>query len=224
MSFRVAFDLDGTIADMQAVLTSEAERLFGSPQTPTPAVDEATTTDSSEAEAAPPPADRELTSRQHAELWDHVDRDRGLLARAAGNRTGHRRAHRRNSGGKAVGRHLLHDAPAGGGRLRYRTRHSSGSSGTAFRSRACSSSIARAARLPKRSISTRSSTIVRRTASMSRSTRRRPPILIWPRGDEDGPPGAARVGVRLVRTRLAKRSISSSNSTTRRTDAASCDR
>ena len=32
MSFRVAFDLDGTIADMQAVLRVEAERLFGRPR------------------------------------------------------------------------------------------------------------------------------------------------------------------------------------------------
>ena len=49
MPLRVAFDLDGTIADMHPVLRDEAERLFG------------------------PLADEFALSRaQHTQLWDHV--------------------------------------------------------------------------------------------------------------------------------------------------------
>jgi hypothetical protein len=49
MPLRVAFDLDGTIADMHPVLRDEAERLFG-----LPAVENA------------------LSRAQHSQLWDHV--------------------------------------------------------------------------------------------------------------------------------------------------------
>ena len=71
MSFRIAFDLDGTLADMQSVLRREAEGLFGAEATrgvapaggsigdPAPAA---------EVDALP------LTSRQMQRLWRHVKR------------------------------------------------------------------------------------------------------------------------------------------------------
>jgi hypothetical protein len=49
MPLRVAFDLDGTIADMQSVLRDEAERLFG-----------------------PARPESALSRAQQSQLWDHV--------------------------------------------------------------------------------------------------------------------------------------------------------
>lgn len=78
MSLRVAFDLDGTLADMEQVLRREAARLFGSATAP--AIDEtaASPDDSSrgaaELTAADLPASPniDLTSRQWARLWAHA--------------------------------------------------------------------------------------------------------------------------------------------------------
>jgi hypothetical protein len=53
MSLRIAFDMDGVLADMDAALGDEAERLFG-------ATPEALPTD-------------RLTPRQERRLWEHVE-------------------------------------------------------------------------------------------------------------------------------------------------------
>ena len=73
MALRVAFDLDGTIADMHVVLRREAEGLFGEAQLPSAA-------EQSGAEVGPPEepenvkvmAELHLTSRQQMQLWEHV--------------------------------------------------------------------------------------------------------------------------------------------------------
>ena len=199
MSFRVAFDLDGTIADMQAVLTSEAERLFGSPQTPASAVDEATTSDPGDAEAAPPPSDRELTSRQHAELWDHVtaiedfwlglpEIEPGIVARIAELATA-----RRWDVIFFTTRPQVAGSPVQNQTQQWLVRNGFPipSVFVVHRSRG---KIAEALDLdafvddrPENSLD---------VALDSKATA----VLIWPRGDENGPPGAARVGVRLVRS------------------------
>lgn len=70
MSLRVAFDLDGTLADMEQVLRAEATRLFGSP---TPAPHELAGDDAGRVDAPGPPS-ADLTSRQWARLWAHVRR------------------------------------------------------------------------------------------------------------------------------------------------------
>ncbi len=82
MPLRVAFDLDGTLADMHVVLRKEAERLFGEadvvttedrPGTEASARDQATAVnapDKPEAERAL--ADTYLTARQQMRLWEHV--------------------------------------------------------------------------------------------------------------------------------------------------------
>jgi hypothetical protein len=79
MPLRVAFDLDGTVADMYSALRREAERLFGRDQLSKPV----------SKDAAPPVAEGEaenaedattnlamdelhLTARQQMQLWDHV--------------------------------------------------------------------------------------------------------------------------------------------------------
>jgi hypothetical protein len=67
MSLRVAFDLDGTVADMQRVLRVEAERLFG--PNPSGTVSSETPSD---AEPVDVPADVPLTRSQQSALWDHV--------------------------------------------------------------------------------------------------------------------------------------------------------
>jgi len=83
MSLRVAFDLDGTLADMEQVLRREAERMF--PSAIRPSDDPATQTD---------PLNGGLTSRQWARLWSKVRRtedfwlslpeiDEGIVARIA---------------------------------------------------------------------------------------------------------------------------------------------
>ena len=68
MSLRVAFDLDGTVADMHAVLRQEAERLFGMDQRPD-AASAATPAEEGTLPVSPP---LDLTSPQQARLWDHV--------------------------------------------------------------------------------------------------------------------------------------------------------
>lgn len=73
MPLRVAFDLDGTIADMHVVLRKEAERLFG-------AAPLSTTVDQPGTEAGgkdEPDSDKvmaelHLSARQQMQLWEHV--------------------------------------------------------------------------------------------------------------------------------------------------------
>lgn len=72
MALRVAFDLDGTVADMQVVLRRESERLFGTPGTPDAATDTTEVTPKVETEAARAMIAMHLTSQQRTELWDHV--------------------------------------------------------------------------------------------------------------------------------------------------------
>ncbi|MBA3268901.1 MAG: hypothetical protein H0T71_00180 [Acidobacteria bacterium] len=72
MPLRIAFDLDGTIADMHTVLRARAEQLFGltelsqAPARPDPDPDQ------DEAESTKVTADMHLTPRQQAQLWEHV--------------------------------------------------------------------------------------------------------------------------------------------------------
>lgn len=71
MSFRIAFDLDGTLADMQSVLRREAEGLFGSEAMRGVAPADGSIGDpalAAEVDALP------LTSRQMQRLWRHVKR------------------------------------------------------------------------------------------------------------------------------------------------------
>lgn len=72
MPLRVAFDLDGTIADMHSVLRAEAAKLFppAQAQEPDPG-DEAPATQAGDGDP-PPPADLPLTAAQQARLWKHV--------------------------------------------------------------------------------------------------------------------------------------------------------
>lgn len=80
MSLRIAFDLDGTVADMSSVLRKEAEALFGEqiqprPPVPSKPVPEAVAGDESAAPddpENPAVAELQLTARQQAQLWDHV--------------------------------------------------------------------------------------------------------------------------------------------------------
>jgi hypothetical protein len=73
MALRVAFDLDGTIADMHVVLRKEAERLFGEAELST-AVEQsgAEVGTKNEAESVQVMAELHLTGRQQARLWEHV--------------------------------------------------------------------------------------------------------------------------------------------------------
>jgi hypothetical protein len=198
MSFRVAFDLDGTIADMQAVLKVEAEHLFGTLQSATPSVDEPTV-ETEEPEAAPPPADRELTSRQQAELWNHVtaiedfwlrlpEMEPGIVARIAEISTARRWeviffTTRPRTAGATVQQQtqrwlVEHGFPLPSVFVVHRSR----------------GKVAEALDLdafiddrPENSLD---------VALDSKSAA----ILIWPRGEDEAPPGALRVGVRLVRS------------------------
>jgi hypothetical protein len=80
MSLRIAFDLDGVLADMQSALKREAEALFGRRGTDVRAAAEADETPSAEdaegsgdpAEDAPPVERIPLTARQRRRLWQHV--------------------------------------------------------------------------------------------------------------------------------------------------------
>lgn len=72
MSLRVAFDLDGTIADMHVSLRKEAQRLFGEADVQQ-TVDEAQKdTAENEPESKLVMKELHLTSRQQSQLWDHV--------------------------------------------------------------------------------------------------------------------------------------------------------
>jgi len=83
MPLRVAFDLDGTIADMHLVLRKEAERLFGEadlsktadrPGTDSTANDDVTAASApaGKPETSKVMADMHLTGRQQMRLWEHV--------------------------------------------------------------------------------------------------------------------------------------------------------
>ena len=82
MPLRVAFDLDGTIADMHVVLRKEAEKLFGVGQLSRVVEPSGAAVDPNghTTEAAKDPAresqkvmsELHLTSRQQMQLWEHV--------------------------------------------------------------------------------------------------------------------------------------------------------
>jgi hypothetical protein len=88
MPLRIAFDLDGVLADMESELVRQAELLFGAPTTrrllqraaeagnTPPTGDEAPTPAASEpaaADSAPPIAGLNMTSRQRRRLWHHIE-------------------------------------------------------------------------------------------------------------------------------------------------------
>lgn len=74
MSLRVAFDLDGTIADMYAALHKEAEKLFGAEALAAEAL--AQKNDGPDAdddgESKKVMAELHLSAKQQMQLWDHV--------------------------------------------------------------------------------------------------------------------------------------------------------
>jgi hypothetical protein len=83
MPLRIAFDLDGVLADMEAELSRQSEILFGPPATPVPREDApaGTTADAGGDEAAGGVADADtpprlarlqLSARQVRRLWRHV--------------------------------------------------------------------------------------------------------------------------------------------------------
>lgn len=88
MPLRVAFDLDGTLADMDRVLRREAAQLFG------PMDAAVVDTDAARAGGAADAPDLDLTAKQWARLWSHVRRtedfwlslpemEEGIVARVA---------------------------------------------------------------------------------------------------------------------------------------------
>lgn len=85
MPLRVAFDLDGTVADMHAALWEEAIKLFGEQATQHAAPGSQPQEAGAEQSGSASPSDEEdeqaarsammklhLTARQQSELWDHV--------------------------------------------------------------------------------------------------------------------------------------------------------
>ena len=80
MALRVAFDLDGTLADMHVVLRREAERLFGETELSSVLEHSGAATDNpggeksneSGRESNRVMAELHLTSRQQMQLWEHV--------------------------------------------------------------------------------------------------------------------------------------------------------
>jgi hypothetical protein len=82
LPLRIAFDLDGVLADMDSVLVSHAETLFGEPMTRKtqehaaeagPARQSASKTDETTDDAVPPTATFDMTARQQRRLWHHVE-------------------------------------------------------------------------------------------------------------------------------------------------------
>jgi hypothetical protein len=71
MPLRVAFDLDGTIADMHIVLRREAEQLFGATKLSAAGGPEVKP-DKDEPDSAKVMAEMHLTARQQMQLWEHV--------------------------------------------------------------------------------------------------------------------------------------------------------
>jgi hypothetical protein len=74
MPLRVAFDLDGTIADMRAALFTQAEQLFGAETMTKTAVgqNQANGASEDEPESNKVIAELHLTAHQQMQLWDHV--------------------------------------------------------------------------------------------------------------------------------------------------------
>ena len=81
MSLRVAFDMDGTVADMRTVLRQESERLFGRPaprEAPASVSADQAAPRSHAAPSAPGPAaapavdELALTAQQQSQLWKRV--------------------------------------------------------------------------------------------------------------------------------------------------------
>jgi hypothetical protein len=84
MSLRIAFDLDGVLADMDGELTRQAEELFGEaiarrlsseagePRTPEGEADAAPDAAAADAPDAPAVTKLRMTSRQTRRLWHHV--------------------------------------------------------------------------------------------------------------------------------------------------------
>lgn len=79
MPLRVAFDLDGTIADMHFVLRQEAKRLFGEAPAPDAASDDDGGTREG-GEATKAVSEMALSPRQRSQLWDHVKRIQNFWA------------------------------------------------------------------------------------------------------------------------------------------------
>jgi len=86
VALRIAFDLDGVVADMESALVAEAETLFGEAMTRRLEIDadgaaaaSASEADSlsdgsaPEADATPPLVRLRMTSRQQRRLWRHVE-------------------------------------------------------------------------------------------------------------------------------------------------------
>jgi hypothetical protein len=78
MPLRIAFDLDGTIADMHASLRLEAERLFGAEALAKAAVEDLQSgngesdSDAKEPESKKVMQEMHLSAGQQMQLWDHV--------------------------------------------------------------------------------------------------------------------------------------------------------
>jgi hypothetical protein len=74
MPLRIAFDLDGTIADMYSSLHVEAEKLFGAEALARAAVDQNVGNDTppEEPESKTVMQEMHLSAKQQMQLWDHV--------------------------------------------------------------------------------------------------------------------------------------------------------
>jgi hypothetical protein len=88
MPLRVAFDLDGTIADMNASLQQEATAIFRPESGSTPS-EKAASSDpdaaasEGEEERKPEADDLRLSARQQMQLWDHVKKIENFWTRLA---------------------------------------------------------------------------------------------------------------------------------------------
>jgi hypothetical protein len=73
LPLRIAFDLDGVLADMDSVLVRHAETLFGEPMTRRLQEDATGAPDDEDADDVPPTAKLHMTARQQRRLWRHVE-------------------------------------------------------------------------------------------------------------------------------------------------------
>jgi hypothetical protein len=75
VALRIAFDLDGVLADMDSELVRQAEQLFGKavPRRPADPSEEAQGAEEAPAEITPPLLQLNLTGRQQRKLWRHVE-------------------------------------------------------------------------------------------------------------------------------------------------------
>jgi hypothetical protein len=72
MPLRVAFDLDGTLADMHVILRREAEQLFGEGQLASVVEQSGAEAGEKDPENVKVMAELHLTARQQMQLWEHV--------------------------------------------------------------------------------------------------------------------------------------------------------